>query len=270
MTAFLTHSMKNKYFPVSKLLLVFASVLLLLSACVPQKKIKYLQSLQEHDSSRVFVNKRPLDYKIQPNDNLYIRIFSLDTKTSMFFNQYQGESQNMYSDDASIYLNSYSIDKQGYIDFPVVGKVQVKDLTVAEVKDLLQSKVTEYVTETMVVVKLVNFNITVLGEVNRPGELKIYQDEINIFEALSMAGDLTDYANRNKIALIRQTPTGSKVIYIDLTKANIIASEFYYLMPNDILYASPLGIKQWGFATFPYAIVFGAISTALLLINYFK
>jgi polysaccharide export outer membrane protein len=151
-----------------------------------------------------------------------------------------------------------------------VGKVQVKDLTVAEVKDLLQSKVTEYVTETMVVVKLVNFNITVLGEVNRPGELKIYQDEINIFEALSMAGDLTDYANRNKIALIRQTPTGSKVIYIDLTKANIIASEFYYLMPNDILYASPLGIKQWGFATFPYAIVFGAISTALLLINYFK
>jgi polysaccharide export outer membrane protein len=263
--------MKNKYFPVSKLLLVFASVLLLLSACVPQKKIKYLQSLQEHDSSRVFVNKRPLDYKIQTYDNLYIRIFSLDEKTFMFFNKVSTTTQyNDFANPASIYLNSYGVDKEGYIDFPVVGRVYVKNLTVEEVKNVLQRKIDEYLTETMVVVKMVNFSITILGEVTSPGQLLIYQDEINIFEALSMAGDLTDYANRHKITLVRQTPHGSEVHYLDLNKADIMSSEFYYLMPNDIIYASPLGIKQWGFATFPYAIVFSAISTALLLINYFK
>lgn len=262
--------MNNRYLHAGNYLALIALILLIFSSCVPQKKIKYLQTLQEHDTINKFVNKRPLDYKIQPNDNLYIRIFSLDEKTYLFFNMVSNSNYNQYTNDASIYLNSYSVDREGNIDFPIVGKVFVKDMTVEQVKEVLQAKVDEYLTETMVVVKMVNFNITVLGEVSRPGQLKIYQDEINIFEALAMAGDLTDFANRKKVALVRQTESGSKVIYLDLNKADIISSEYYYMMPNDILYASPLGIKQWGFAAFPYALVFSAISTALLLINYFK
>jgi len=262
--------MKKEYLSTPLSLLQVLVVLLLLASCVPQKKIKYLQTLQEQDTTDMYANKRPLDYKVQPNDNLYIRIFSLDERTYLFFNMASNANYSQYTNDASIYLNSYSVDKQGYIDFPIVGQVMVWGLTVEQVKDVLQKKVDEYLTETMVVVKMVNFNITILGEVHRPGQLKIYQDEINIFEAISMAGDLTDFANRKKIALVRQTPEGSKVIYLDLNKADIISSEYYYMMPNDILYASPLGIKQWGFTTFPYAVVFGALSTALLLINYFK
>lgn len=251
--------------------LVSISLLILLFAsCVPQKKIKYLQKMQEEDTTNLYANKRPLDYKIQPNDNLYIRIFSLDEKTYLFFNMVSSSNQNQYTNDASIYLNSYSVDKNGYIDFPILGQVFVKDMTVEQVRDALQAGVNEYLTETMVIVKMVNFNITMLGEVHRPGQMKIYQDEINIFEAISMAGDLTDYANRKKIALVRQTESGSKVIYLDLNQADILTSEYYYMMPNDIIYVSPLGIKQWGFAAFPYALVFSAISTALLLINYFK
>ena len=263
--------MKNRYIHYSRSLVQLSLILLIFASCVPQKKIKYLQTLQAQDTTDAYINKRPLDYKIQPYDNLYIRIFSLDEKTFMFFNMVSGASNvNVYTSDASIYLNSYSVDKDGYIDFPIVGEVNVRDLTVEQVKNVLQKKVDEYLTETMVVVKMVNFNITILGEVRSPGQIKIYQDEINIFEALSMAGDLTDFANRNKIALVRQTPNGSKVHYLNLTKANIMSSEYFYMMPNDILYASPLGIKQWGFAVFPYALIFSAISTALLLINYFK
>jgi len=262
--------MKNRYFHSSKYLIQITLIILVFASCVPQKKIKYLQTLQDQDTTNAYVNKRPLDYKIQPYDNLYIRIFSLDEKTFMFFNMISGSNQNQFTNDASVYLNSYGVDKNGYIDFPVVGRINVRDLTVEQVKLVLQKKVDEYLTETMVVVKMVNFNITILGEVHRPGQVKIYQDEINIFEALSMAGDLTDFANRNKIALVRQTPQGSKVHYLDLTKADIMSSEYFYMMPNDILYASPLGIKQWGFAVFPYALIFSAISTALLLINYFK
>jgi polysaccharide export outer membrane protein len=263
--------MEKRYLHASKYTVQIALILFIFASCVPQKKIKYLQTLQEQDTTNAYVNKRPLDYKIQPNDNLYIRIFSLDEKTFMFFNKASGtQSYNEYANDASIYLNSYSVDREGYIDFPIVGRILVKDLAVEEVKDLLQANVDVYLNETMVVVKMVNFKITILGEVRSPGVLAIYQDEINIFEALAMAGDLTDFANKKKIALVRQTPKGSEVIYLDLNQADIISSEYYYMMPNDILYASPLGIKQWGFATFPYALVFSAISTALLLINYFK
>lgn len=265
------YPMKKKRFHSNSYLIPVVLILLIFASCVPQKKIKYLQTLQEQDTTNAYVNKRPLDYKIQPNDNLYIRIFSLDEKTFMFFNRGGGTaSYSDFANDASIYLNSYSVDRMGYIDFPIVGKVLVKDLTIEQVKSVLQSDVDQYLTETMVVVKMVNFNITILGEVQRPGQIKIYQDEINLFEALAMAGDLTDYANRKKIALVRQTTNGSRVIYLDLNRADIISSEYFYMMPNDIIYASPLGIKQWGFAAFPYALVFSAISTALLLINYFK
>jgi polysaccharide export outer membrane protein len=243
----------------------------ILSSCVPQKKIKYLQKKQTEDTTSLYLNKRTVDYKIQPKDNIYIRIFSLDEKTFMFFNkQSTGGGYNDYANDASIYLNSYSVTNEGFIDFPIVGRVYVKDLTVEQVKNLLQQLINEYLNETTVVVKMVNFNITIVGEVARPGQYKIYQDEITIFEAFSMAGDLTDFANRNKIALIRCIKGGSKVYYLDLTSDKILNSEFYYLMPGDIIYISPLKIKQWGFSTFPYAVVFAAISTALLLINYFK
>ncbi|MFH1296952.1 MAG: polysaccharide biosynthesis/export family protein [Bacteroidota bacterium] len=262
--------MKIRYFHSGKYLIQIALILLIFASCVPQKRIKYLQTLQEQDATNAYVNKRPLDYKIQANDNLYIRIFSLDEKTYLFFNMVSSSNYQQYTSDASIYLNSYTVDKDGYIDFPIVGKVLVKDLTVEQVKEVLQMNVDEYLTETMVIVKMVNFKITILGEVRGPGVLTIYQDEINIFEAIAMAGDLTDYANRKKIALVRQTTDGSKVVYLDLNKADIMSSEYFYMMPNDIIYASPLGIKQWGFAAFPYALVFSAISTALLLINYFK
>lgn len=262
--------MKNRTLHSGRYLVQIALILLIFASCVPQKKIKYLQTLQEHDTTNAYINKRPLDYKIQPNDNLYIRIFSLDEKTYLFFNMVTSSNYQQYTNDASIYLNSYTVDRDGCIDFPIVGKVLVKDLTVEQVKDVLQTNVDEYLTETMVVVKMVNFKITILGEVRGPGVLTIYQDEINIFEAIAMAGDLTDYANRKKVALVRQTTDGSKVVYLDLNKADIMSSEYFYMMPNDIIYASPLGIKQWGFAAFPYALVFSAISTALLLINYFK
>ncbi len=257
-------------FPYGKLILLFV-VIALLSSCVTQKQVKYLQKKQKEDTLSAFPNTRLADYKIQSNDNLYIKIFSMDEKTYLFFNkQNPGSSNYDYMSDAAIYLNSYSVDDSGYINFPLVGKLFVKALTLEQAKDMIQSMVNEYLKETCVVVKMVNFNITVVGEVRRPGEIKVYQDKINIFELLSMAGDLTDFADRGKVALIRQTNGGSKVVYLDLNSEKILNSAYYYMRPNDILYISPLGVKRWGFETFPWGVVFAAISTALLLINYFK
>ncbi|MCK9203766.1 MAG: polysaccharide biosynthesis/export family protein [Bacteroidales bacterium] len=250
----------------------FLLFILLITSCVPQKKIKYLQKEQEKDTSAFYINKRDVDYKVQPKDNLYIRVFSLDEKAFTFFNKQSGTSSyNDYANDASIYLNSYSVNSDGYIDFPIIGKVYVRDLNVDQIKTMIQQLINEYLKETNVVVKIVNFRITLVGELNHPGIFTIYKDDINIFEALSLAGDMTEFGNRNRVALIRQTKGGSQVHYLDLTSDNILNSDYYYLQPSDILYVMPLGYKRWGFGTtFPWAIVLTSISTALLLINYFN
>ena len=259
-----------------KLIGIFASVFLvfalLFSSCVPQKEITYLQKKQDLDTTSLHTRNLNPDYKIQPWDNLFIRVFTLDEKALLFFNRQSGaNTYNDYATDASIFLNSYTVSSDGNIDFPIIGKVFVRELTIDQIKNLIQDKVNEYLKETSVVVKMVNFRVTLVGEVVKPGEFTIYKDEINIFEALSLAGDMTEFAKRTKVALIRKTKEGSRVHYLDLTSKTILASDFYYLQPNDIIYVASLGYKRWGLgSTFPWAVVLSSLTTALLLFNYLK
>ncbi len=253
-------------------LFLIGMILVTLSSCLTQKQVKYLQRIQKEDTTHSYQNRRTADYKIQPHNNLYIRIFGLDEKSYLFFNKQSGIAPNISAESSEIglYLDSYVVNDSGYIDFPLIGKIFVKDLKVDQAKNMIQSLVNEYLKDVMVTLKMVNFNVTVLGEVKKPGVYKVYQDKINVFEAISLAGDLAEFANRQKVALVRQTKEGSRVIYLNLNSINILSSEYYYLEPNDILYFAPLGIKRWGTETFPWALVFSAISTALLLINYLK
>ena len=249
-------------------LLIPVVLFLILSSCVSQKKLLYLQN-KEIAQKTSFINERNEDYKIQPGDNLYIRITSFDEKTSLLFNSSDPRyTQNM--NDIGVYLNSYAVSDDGTIDFPLAGKVNVHNLTIDEVKQKINEVLDEYLKETMVIVKLINFNITLLGEVNAPGQYKVYQEKINVFEALAMSGDLGDFANREKIKLIRQTKNGVKIHELDLTDQEFLGSDYYYLLPNDLIYVEPLKGKQFTFANFPYAIVFSGISTLILLLNYIK
>jgi polysaccharide biosynthesis/export protein len=243
-------------------------ILLFFSSCVTQKQVKYLQKKQRADTTHYYNNRKTLDYRIKQHDNLYIRIFTMDEKSNEFLNQSKKEN-NFY--DISLYLDSYVVNDSGYIDFPMIGNIYVKDLRADQAKNVIQSLVREYLKDAQVTVKLVNFNVTILGEVKSPGKKPVYQDKINIFEAISQAGDLSEFANRSKVALIRQTKEGSRVVYLDLNSIEILRSEYFYLEPNDILYFAPLRIKRWGFGeAFPWAFIFSTISFALVLITYFK
>lgn len=240
------------------------------ASCVPQRKLLYMQGDNKNDTTKHYVNERLLSYLIQPGDNLYIKVVSLDEKTSNLFNPLDRSVSMGSINDQSVYLNSYTVDAHGNIEFPLIGKIFVQNLNTEQVKDRFQKILEQYLKETVVIVKLVNFNLTILGEVRRPGQYKIYQNEINIFEAMAMSGDLTEFADRRDITIIRQTKTGSQTITINLEKASVLSSDYYYLKPNDIIIINPLEIKQYGFTTFPYTLVFSTISTALLLINFFK
>ena len=238
------------------------------SSCVPQKKILYLQNeTMLNDSvfmSIEYENERHFDYKIQPGDNLYIRIASLDERFAAYFNSMNqggnfGSSGNS-SGNPGIYLNSYIVGDNGNIELPIVGEVHVKDLTVDEIQDKVQEIMNRYLRETVVYVKLGLFNLTILGEVTRPGQYQIYQSDINIFQAIALAGNATDYANKSQIKIIHQTPNGSQIVKVNLNDADILSSPEYYLKPNDIIYVEPLKAKQYGFTSVPYGTIISAIS----------
>ena len=248
----------NKYF----FLLLIGGIFL--ASCIPQKKIIYLQALSDDDSINTFVHERKLDYKVQPGDNLYIKINSLEERSTAYFNP-GGE----ITGGSNLYLTSYQVSDSGYFNFPSLGFLYVKDMTAEEIQNDIEQRLEEYLKDPVVIVRLASFRITLLGEFNSPGKYDIYQNNINIFEAVSMGGDLTDFAKRNRIAIIRQTSTGSEIIRVDLNDKRILLSDYYFLLPNDIVYAEPIRAKQFVSSSFPYGLIFSIISTTLLLYVFF-
>ena len=255
---------------ITKLGLAALLMAMLFASCVPQKKMLYLKDAQmaAENQSINYVNDRSINYRLQPGDNLYIRfVNTIDERSTVLLN---GDVSRTLSSDPSIYLQSYTIDEDGFIEMPLVGKIELQNLTVDEAKDRLQTELNQYITQTTIIVKLSNFNLTVLGEVNHPGMYKVYQSQINLFEAISLAGNMTQFAKNEEVRIIRQTDNGSEIITVDMGSADILASPYYYLKPNDIIYVEPLKIKQWGFTTFPYSIVLSIITLVITLYGLFR
>jgi len=263
-----------KYFNRITKLGIFTVVLtMMFASCVPQKKMLYLKDAEmaAANISKEYVNDRSVNYKLQPGDNLYIRVLNtVDERTATSLSGDNSTTRVQLSSDASIYLQSYTLDEEGCIEMPLTGKIELKNLTIDEARTKLQTELGKYVNQTTIIVKLSNFNLTVLGEVTRPGMYKVYQSQINLFEAVSMAGNMTNFAKNSEVRIIRQTDHGSEIVTVDMGQADILESPYYYLKPNDIIYVEPLKIKQWGFTTFPYSTVFSIISLAATLFVAFR
>ena len=257
----------NKLLKIGMITALFAVVF---ASCVPQKKMLYLKEAQmaTENVSEEYINERTVNYKLQPGDNLYIHVINtIDERSAASIN---GDVRGYLSSDANIYLQTTTIDKDGCVEMPLVGKIEVKNLTVDEAKNKLQTAINTYINGSMLVVKLASFNLTLLGEVSRPGMYKVYQSEINLFEAISLAGNMTNFAKKDEVKIVRQTDNGSEIIVVDMGKADILSSPYYYLKPNDIIYVEPLKIKQWGFTTFPYSTVFSIVTLGVTLYSIFK
>lgn len=218
---------------------------ILFTSCISQKKSFLINEAEEQAS---FENSKKITYKVQTGDHLYIKIYSVDPKTAKFFQTDLPALMN----PTYLYLNSYVVDEQGYINFSFVDKMYVRGLSIEEVKALIQKTLNEYFKETSVIVRLVNFQVTVLGEVGSPGTFTIDKDQINIFQAIGLAGGVTQFSNVKKIKIVRQSTKGSDVYAVDLSDKNMLQSDFFYLMPNDVVYIQPYKSKSWAFSRFPY------------------
>ena len=260
----------NRLLKIGLIAVLFAVVF---ASCVPQKKMLYLKDAEmvAENLSKEYVNDRTVDYKLQPGDNLFIRfINTIDERSAASLAGETSVRSNYMSSDASIYLQSYTLDEEGCIELPLTGKIELKNLTVDQAKEKMQNEIDKFVNQTTLIVKLSNFNLTVLGEVNRPGMYKVYQSQINLFEAMALAGNMTNFAKKSDVKIVRQTDNGSEIITIDMGQADVLSSPYYYLKPNDIVYVEPLKIKQWGFTTFPYSTVFSIVTLGVTLYSIFR
>ena len=238
----------------------------LIFACTPHKKLIYLQNkatgVSQTDTAYVPKN---INYKIRPNDNVYIKIVSLDPKSM----EYAATQSTTYgSSEAYSFLNGYSVNDSGYIQLPIAGNIKISSLTVSEAKEKIQKAIDQYIINTTIVVKLLNFRISVLGDVVRPGTFYIYDNTINIFQAIALAGDMGPYGNSRKVKLIRMTDKGPEISELNLTDKKILYSDKYYLSSNDILYIEPnTSSKTAGFARVPWELFISAISATLSIIS---
>jgi polysaccharide biosynthesis/export protein len=249
--------------PTLPALIIF--IVLLTLSCVTNKKLTYLQYIEPPPDTVVSVT--PTDYRIQPFDNIFIRVVTPDPQWSTMFNTVQSNSSGSNITEQSADLISYSVDSQGTIEIPYAGTFTVAGKTLHAIKDDLENALEAYVTDASVTVKMINNYVNIIGEVNRPGRYQIYKDRMNIFQALAMAADLGDFSDRMKIQVIRQIPGGTTVKEFSLTDRSILASEFFYVMPNDVIYAQPMPGKFFQMNTFPYGVILSALTTFILFLN---
>jgi polysaccharide export outer membrane protein len=202
------------------------------------------------------------EYKLKPNDALYIRINSLDDASSNVFAQSGGPTT---LEPYGAYMNSYTVDEQGFVQLPVIGKINVSGKTTFQVSSMIKDSVTNILSLPTVTVRLVNRYVSVLGEVRNPGHFVYSQDKFTVYNAIGLAGDISDYGNRREVILTRNENGKNLRVSLDLTHAEILTSPYYYIQPNDLIYVSPLKKRFWGMREFPFTLIFSTITTALLI-----
>jgi len=211
----------------------------------------------------------PAVYKVKPYDNLFIRVITPDPQWSALFNSLPVGAGGAVTEESAGLLG-YPVDIEGNIEIPFVGKIKVAEKTLADLKIELDSIFKSYVTDAAITVRLVNNYVSVIGEVNIPGRYPLTKDLLNIFEAIAMAGDLTEFGNRDKLQLIRSTPYGPVVKEFSLSDRTILSSEFYYVMPNDIIYAQPLRGRPFQINSSIYTLLLTTLTSALVIIEFFR
>lgn len=212
---------------------------------------------------------------MQYNDILDVSIKTLESLLKGGFDLSTGENgmrMNMGGAQGDInYLTGYRVGKDGTIDLPVLGKLVVSGLTVTEAKKAVEKELATYVTsDVFVQVRLGGIRFSVLGEVRRPGKFVVLQERLTIFEALASAGDMTTIANRGEVILIRQYPEGSRMYQVNLNDREIIQSPYYFIQPNDLIYAEPMKIREVGAgenAAQTLSLLISSISALALILN---
>ncbi|NLD62637.1 MAG: hypothetical protein GX646_01950 [Bacteroidales bacterium] len=244
-----------------KLALTLITVALMAVSCVPTAQLSYFNDMEELAQPTVNPRTQKL---IKPFDKLYVRVLSIDLQTNQIFNATDEMRMGSYGSTAG--LIGYLVDEDGNINFPFVGKINVVDLTTADAADKIQRALSDYVPQTSIIVKYVDNQVTVMGEVQRQGVYSFTQDKLNIYEALGLGGGITRYGDRKKVILIRNEE--GKVLHyrLDLSDSKIANRSYYYVLPNDVIVVEPLKAISTSYSNITYTTILSTISTAIAVL----
>jgi polysaccharide export outer membrane protein len=221
--------MKNQS-SISVFLLLF--IVFIISSCASRKEVVYFQDTGNFET---LVNKNNFVSKFKVDDLVSIYVSSLNPEASAPFNLYRGSTEGGFRPEQVDYL----VDQAGEIDFPVLGKLKIEGLSPEELRLLLRNKLSDFLKDPIINIRLRNFTITILGEVARPGTYPVNGEQITILEALGFAGDLTIRGVRENVLVIRDF-NGTKVYTrVDLTSKRMVDSPVFYLTQNDVVYVEP-------------------------------
>jgi polysaccharide export outer membrane protein len=240
------------------LLSVILSAMMTFS-CTTHRQLVYLKNVDSVSAESYYPKTRP-EYKIQSRDIMYVKIYSLNEEMSALINQ----------NETSLFINGYTVSDSGNIEIPILGKVKVEGKTMDEAISAIRERADRYLKDATVIVKLISFKISVIGEVHRPGTYNNFNNQLTVLEAISMAGDITDYGNRQQVLVLRPTPQGTRSFRLNLTNSNILSSDGFFLLPNDIVYVEPIRNKSFRLNMPAVSLAFSSISTLILILNFIR
>lgn len=238
--------MKKSFIKQISFFALIVTTAFLLGSCGSTKNVAYFQNSDTVDLSQ---SQFLYDAKIMPKDQLTITVSTTNDEAAVPFNLTvpTPQSVNSRSSYSQAMLQTYLVDNSGNITYPIIGEIHVGGLTKSEAENMIREKIKVYMAETenpIVTVKMTGYQISVIGEVARPGTFTVSREKITVLEALAQAGDLTIYGMRNNVQLIREDADGKKAIYfLNLNDANLINSPYYYLQQNDVIYVTPNKVK---------------------------
>jgi len=244
-------------------------IALLLGSCASRKKIVYLQNISKIGE----LEKISYEPKIKPDDQLVISVYSSSPEAVVRFNLNTTQlsaTEGVRSASAMVQpaFTTYLVDYNGEIQFPIIGAIKIGGLSKSEAIAKVKNELLVYVKDPVVTMRILNFKVSVQGEVNKPGAVSLATERITLPEAISGAGDITIYGRRDNVLIVREVDGQKTYNYIDMTKADYINSPFYYLTQNDLVVVEPNKVKMNSSAVGPnIAVIFSSISLLITIIT---
>jgi polysaccharide export outer membrane protein len=254
--------MKNYLIVNTKYVIYILLFLFTFSSCITNRDLEYIRSSKEIKDAK----KNKHDYRLQMGDLISIQISTTTEQQHDFFNKENTANSQLIMQNP--YLYGYIIKDDGNLDLPSFGKVKAEGFTLQELESVIGKIAESYFESPVIKLNIINFEISILGEVNNPGTFKVVDPEVNILYALSLSGDMTRFGNRRKVKVIRKENELNRVFYVDLTKKEVLNNSDFMLQPHDIIYVAPLNKKFYAFNNITNVVSMALSAVTLyLLIN---
>lgn len=247
--------------------------LVLLFSCRSSQDLIYLMDAGNKETIRGLPVEKT-EYVLKSGDILYVSIKSMNPEVNILFNPETNMEVATFSSfqkfltPSGAYLYGFEIDQNEEIELPMFGKIKVAGLPLSELEPAIQKKADEFLNDAIVKAKLLNFKITVLGEVRIPGTYYNYNNSITVIEAIAMATGNTDFASIKNVMIVRSVPEGRKTYMLDLSSKNIYASEAFYLQPDDYVIVQPDKYKNFQLNSQAYSLIFSSLSILLAVLGF--